>query len=151
MVDQVRTLLLNPSGVPEYRRVADAPSDAAMALFAVAGDDASAAVDRVLPLALAPDLARFRRFYDPRVTPSRPASVYRQPAGALSPTGLYERVLGYEGWWSVVGLFQHADPAVAAVLGEMRAAVTSTDAPYALGAVLLAVAYRRWLLQGGGD
>jgi len=151
MTDQVRTLLLNPSGVPGYRRVADAPSDAVMALFGATGDAAASAVAWLVPLALAPDLSHFRRFYDPRVTPPRPSSVYRQPASALSPSGLYDRVLGREGWWTVAGLFQYGDPAVAAVLSEMRAAAASGDAPYALGAVLLAVAYRRWVLQGGGD
>ena len=151
MTDPVKTLLLNKSGVSGFRHVADAPSDVVMARFDIDGDGIDAVVDRVLPLALAPDLSRFRKFYDPRITPQRPLSVYRQPAETLSPAGLYSHVLGYDGWWSAAALFQHADPAVAAVLGEMRAAAMSGDAPYALGAVLLAVAYRRWLLQGGGD
>lgn len=155
MIDQVRALLLNRSDTAGYRRVADVPADTAMALFGVSGLESSAsedatAVDRLLPLALAPDLSHFRRFYDPRVTPPRPSSVYRQPASALSPAGLYDRVLGHEGWWTVSGLFQHADPAIASVLSEMRSAAASGDAPYALGAVLLAAAYRRWILQGGG-
>ena len=155
MIDHVRVLLLNPAAAAGYRRVADVPADAAMALFGVSGLESSAsedatAVDRLLPLALAPDLSHFRRFYDPRVTPPRPLSVYRQSASTLSPTGLYDRVLGHEGWWTVSGLFQHVDPAVASVLSEMRLSATSGDAPYALGAVLLAVAYRRWILQGGG-
>lgn len=151
MVDQVETLLLNPSDVPGYRHVVDAPSDSAMALFGVASSDVDgkAVVLQLLPLALAPDLARFRRFYDRRVTPRGRQSVYT--ASALSPDGLWDRVLGHEGWWTVSGLFQHPDPSVAAVLSEMRAAAVSADAPYALGAVLLACAYRRWLLQGGGD
>ena len=153
MVDQVETLLLNPSGVPGYRHVVDVSADSVMTLFGVAASDADgkAVVLRLLPLALAPDLARFRRFYDRRVTPRRGQSVYRQPVSALSPDGLRDRVLGHDGWWTVSGLFQHPDPGVAAVLSEMRAAAVSADAPYALGAVLLACAYRRWLLQGGGD
>ena len=135
--------------------MSDAPSDAVMALFGVGGGTAADAdvVDRLMPLALAPDLLRFRRFYDPRVTPPAPrpvSSVYRQAVDALSPAGLYDRVLGPDGWWRAAAVFQHEDPAVAAVLGEMQEAATSGDAPYALGAVLLAVAYRRWLLQGGG-
>ena len=155
MIDQVRTLLLNRPDMAGYRRVADVPADTTMALFGVSGLESSAAedaaaVDRLLPLALAPDLSHFRRFYDPRVTPPRPSSVYRQSAATLSPVGLYDRVLGHEGWWTVSNLFQHADPAVASVLSEMRSAATGGDAPYALGAVLLAVTYRRWILQGGG-
>ena len=155
MTDQVRVLLLNPSDAPGYRHVSDAPSDVVMALFGADGGSAvaEAAVDRLMPLALAPDLSRFRRFYDPRVTPPATrsvSSVYRQAADALSPAGLYDRVLGSDGWWRAAAAFQHEDPAVAAVLGEMREAATGGDAPYALGAVLLAVAYRRWLLQGGG-
>lgn len=155
MIDQVRALLLNRSDTAGYRRVADVSADAVMALFGVSGLESSApedatVVDRLLPLALAPDLSHFRRFYDPRVTPPRPSSVYRQSASTLSPAGLYDRVLGHEGWWTVSGLFQYADPAVASVLSEMRSAAASGDAPYALGAVLLAVAYRRWILQGGG-
>lgn len=155
MIDQVRTLLLNRPDTAGYRRAADVPADTVMALFGVSGLESSVsedvtAVDRLLPLALAPDLSHFRRFYDPRVTPPRPSSVYRQAAATLSPSSLYDRVLGHEGWWTVSNLFQHADPAVASVLSEMRSAATSGDAPYALGAVLLAIAYRRWILQGGG-
>jgi len=153
MVDQVKTLLVNPRGVAGYRHVVDTPSDSVMSLFGVASGaaDCESAVSRVMPLALAPDLARFRRFYDSRVTPGRTQSVYRQSSDSLSPVGLYARVLGSEGWWTVSGLFQHNDPEAYAVLAELRAAASSTDAPYALGAVLLAVAYRRWVLQGGGD
>lgn len=143
MIDQVKTLLLNPVGVSGYRHVADAPSDVVMGLFDVD-------TDRILPFAMSPDLLCFRRFYDQRTTPPRQSSVYRRPASELSVSGLYDRVFGRDGWWKVAALFQHDDLAVASVLAEMRAAALSGDAVYALGAVLLAVAYRRWLLQGGG-
>ncbi len=153
MVDHVKKLLLNESGARGLRRVSDPPSDAVMALFGVTGEDPvrdSGTVDRLMPLAMAPDLSRFRRFYDQRTTPPLSESVYWQPADALSPSGLYGRVLGYDGWWRVSALFQHADPGIYAVLSELRDCATSADAPYALGAVLLAVAYRRLVLQGGG-
>lgn len=143
MVDQVRVLLANPSDVPGYVHVVDPVSDAVMDIF-------GGNVDLFLPFALAPDLSRFRRFYDSRTTPVRPSSVYRQPADSLSVPGVYDRVLGGDGWWKVSAVFQHADPGVAVVLSEMRDAAMSGDAVYALGAVLLAVAYRRWLLQGRG-
>lgn len=106
------------------------------------------AVDRVLPLAMAPDLRSFRRFFDQRVTPAARGSVYARSADELSPDGLRGRVLSGDGWWSVLGLFHSDDPGVAGVLAGMRAAALSPDAPYALGAVLLACAYRRWLLGG---
>lgn len=155
MVDQVKKLLLNMSGVPGMRKVSDAPSDTVMSLFGVTGADSDAdsgadVVERLLPLALAPDLAAFRRFYDGRTTPAAASSVYRTAAAGLSPDGLYERILGRDGWWKASALFQHADPAVYAVLADMRDGVTGKDAAYALGAVLLAVAYRRWILQGEG-
>lgn len=155
MIDQVKALLLNGRGISGLRRVSDAASDAVMALFGVSGAEVDADADgsvvsRLMPLALAPDLSRFRRFYDPRVTPPGQSSIYRTATDDLSPSGLYDRVLGHEGWWTVTTVFSHADPAVAVVLAEMRSAAMSGDAPYALGAVLLAVAYRRWILQGGG-
>ena len=148
MIDHVKLLLMNrtESGI---RHVEDVASDAVMALFGVtgaAGD--SSVVDRLLPLALAPDLARFRRFYDSRTTPNGVSSIYRQDSESLSPDGLYDKVLGHAGWWTTGELFRHDDPAAYAVLSEMRMAASSWDAPYALGAVLLAVAYRRWLMQG---
>lgn len=151
MVDHVRTLLLNPSGVPAYRKVADAPADAVLLRFGVRGDPESDAVvvDRLMPLALAPDLSGFRRFFDQRLTPSEPLSPYRQTADTLSVDGLHASVLSSDGWWDVTGLFQSTDPAVQQVLDGMRAAASSHDAPYALGAVLLACAYRRLLLQEG--
>ena len=152
MVDHVRTLLLNPDGVPAYRQVRDKPADDALALFGITGSGsaAAAAVDLVLPLAMAPDLSVFRTCFDQRVTPSAPSSVYTQTADALSPTGLYGKVLQADGWWTVSALF-HADrPDALAVLTGLRAAACSQDAPYALGAVLLACAYRRHILQDGG-
>jgi hypothetical protein len=156
MVDQVKKLLLNRSGVPGMRKVSDAPSDAVMSLFGVTGADSdydsdADVVERLLPLALAPDLVAFRRFYDGRTTPVAEASVYRTAKDGLSPDGIYGRILGRDGWWKVSALFQHDDPAVYAVLADMRDGVSGKDAAYALGAVLLAVAYRRWILQGGGD
>lgn len=90
--------------------------------------------------------------------PPQPPSVYRteysasDPSGktvSLSLDGLRDRVLGQEGWWRISGLFSHPDPAVRQRLSDLRAAARSMDAPYALGAVLLACAYRRSLLQGG--
>lgn len=148
MVDHVRTLLLNRRGI------VDGPSDAVLRLFGVdaaaAGQESRVrdAVDRVLPLAMAPDLQYFRRFFDQRVTPAERGSVYAWSVDELSPDGLRGRVLSGEGWWSVLGLFHSDDPGVAGVLAEMRKAALSPDAPYALGAVLLACAYRRWLLGG---
>lgn len=153
MVDQVELLLLNKAGVAGYRRVSDAPADGVMQRFGVPSDGSGAdasVVSGLLSLALAPDLSRFRRFYDVRTTPRGGASVYRQTAAQLSVAGLYDRVLGPEGWWVAAELFNHADPGVAAVLADMREAASCADAAYALGAVLLACAYRRWLLQGGG-
>lgn len=152
MVDHIKSLLLNGIGSEGARSVVDAPSDSVMALFGVTPDDADGSyvlVDRLMPLALAPDLARFRRFYDPRVTPRVRLSVYRTSSAMLSPAGMYDRVLGHDGWWTTGELFNHSDPAAYEVLSEMRAAATSGDAPYAIGAVLLAVAYRRLLLNGG--
>lgn len=147
MVDHVRTLLINRAGVPGYVRASDPVVDSVLALFGIGEGDADA-VDRVLPLAMAPDLRRFRRFFDQRVTPAAHGSVYGRSPDALSLDGLRGRVLSGEGWWSVLGLFHSDDPGVAGVLAEMREAAVSPDAPYALGAVLLACAYRRWLLGG---
>ena len=149
MVDHVRTLLLNSDGVQGYRRVVDGPADSVLALFGVTNDADS--VDRVLPLAMAPDLACFRRFFDSRTIPSAPGSIYSQTDSTLSVAGLRNRVLSGSGWWVVLTLFNSSDAAVADVLRDMRAAAASNDAPYALGAVLLACAYRRWVLQRGGD
>lgn len=148
MVDHVRTLLVNPSGISGYGHVTDAPADAALRLFGVTGDEvAEAVVDTVLPLALAPDLVSFRRFYDTRTTPSARKSVYRETY-AVELDGLYDRVFGSEGWWTVLPVFSHPDPAINANLSEMREAARSLDSAYALGAVLLACAYRRHILQG---
>lgn len=150
MIDHVRTLLLNPDGVPGYRRVSDSESDAVLELFGFgAGDDATA-VDRVLPLAMAPDLAVFRRLFDDRVTPASGGSVYSQTEATLSVSGLSSRVLSSDGWWRVSALFSPTGSMSADMLSAMRAAASSHDAPYALGAVLLACAYRRFVLQGGG-
>jgi len=150
MVDHVRTLLLNPDGVAGYRKVRDANADTVLARFGVTGSDGDSetAVDRLLPLAMAPDLSNFRAFFDQRITPREPLSPYRQGSGDLSPDGLYAKVLTADGWWDVSGLFQSDDPSAQAVLDDMRAAAVSRDAPYALGAVLLACAYRRFLMQG---
>lgn len=152
MIDHVRTLLLNPDGVDGYRKVSDGPADAALALFGLAGDAESDAcvVDRLLPLALSPDLAPLRRSFDARVTPSAPSSVYGEQSESPLHSGLYSRVFGRDGWWVAAAVFEHADPLYASVLREMRTAAMSKDAPYALGAVLLACAYRRLVLQGGG-
>lgn len=152
MVDHIKTLLLNRDGVAGYRKVNDAPSDAVMSLFGVTGspDDTIVAVERLLPFALAPDLDRFRRFFDGRVTPQDHLSPYRQTADTLSVPGLYEKVLEGAGRWAVLGLFRSEDPLVQSVLDEMYDAALCRDAPYAIGAVLIACAYRRLVLQGGG-
>lgn len=89
--------------------------------------------------------------------PPQPPSVYRteysvsDPSGktvSLSLDGLRDRVLGEKGWWRISGLFYHSDQLVQRRLSDLREAAMSMDAPYALGAVLLACAYRRSLLQG---
>ena len=143
MVDHVRTLLLNPDGVPAYRQVRDKPADDALALFGITGSGSAAA-------AAVDFLSVFRTCFDQRVTPSAPSSVYTQTADALSPTGLYGKVLQADGWWTVSALFRADRPDALAVLTGLRAAACSQDAPYALGAVLLACAYRRHILQDGG-
>ena len=99
---------------------------------------------------MAPDLSRFRAPFDPRVTPAPQESVYTQSADSLSPSELHARVLSSDGWWAMSGLFQSTDPAALAFLDDMRLAAACRDAPYALGAVLLACAYRRLLAQSGG-
>lgn len=70
MVDHIRQLLLNPPSGDGYAHVEDGPSDAVMALFGLGGTYLDAQlVDRLLPLALAPDLAWARDVFDPRLTP----------------------------------------------------------------------------------
>lgn len=150
MIDEVRTLLLNPAGVAGYRRVADAPADRVMALFGVLTPDDAAAVDRLMPLALAPDLRGLRRFFDGRTTSMPTGSVYRDSCLPDVPDGLYDTVFG-GGWWAVAALFDAADPVTAGELREFSAAVESADSAYAIGAVLLACAYRRRMLQEGGS
>ncbi len=138
MVDHVRTLLIGNTAL-------DGESNGTLALFGItgAGDAAdTAVVDAVLPLALADDLAWCRKHFDPRVTSRPRQSVYASDS-LPSLDGLYDRVLGPEGRWTASGLFMHADPAVSSELAGMREAAFGMDAPYALGAVLLACAYRR--------
>lgn len=151
MVDHVRTLLLNRQDWNGH--VSDPAVNETLALFGVSGLDDSAdeaAIDAVLPLAMADDLAWCRSHFDQRVTRRPRGSVYAASAGP-SLDGLYGRVLGDEGRWKTAGLFIHADPSVASELAKMRAAAFGMDAPYALGAVLLACAYRRLVAQTGGD
>lgn len=153
MVDHVRTLLLNPVGVPGYQHVTDGPADRVLAMFGMRcdGSDYDAdLLDKLLPLAEAPDLRRFRRFFDPRVTPRDVRSIYRTPCTGLSTEGLYDKILSAGSWWQVAELFQATDPVVLADLVEMRGAASCMDAPFALGAVLLACAYRRLVLQDRG-
>lgn len=153
MVDQVRSLLINRTSGRDYVQVDDSRSDEVLLRFGVSptmGDEELAsAVDAVLPLAMAPDLATFRRFYDQRVTPVRTGSVYCTVygLGGHSLTGLYDRVLGPEGWWTTARLFEHDDVETGAVLADMLPAARTKDAAFALGAVLLACAYRRFMLQ----
>lgn len=160
MVDHIRTLLINESGVTGYRKVTDVPSDTAMALFGVSGDCTDAAVvDSVLPLAMSADLAPFRTPFDSRVSPGTDTrSVYRHvytscgdcgSCISVSLDGVYDRVLGREGWWAISGLFSSDDPLVSANLTALRSAAMSKDAPFALGAVLIACAYRRLIKQSG--
>lgn len=157
MTDHVRALLQNRGA----SRVKDEPSDRALALFGLGGtaiDDPR--IDLLLPLALAPDLSWARDVFDGRTTPPAPKSVYRAQyelsdnAGhtvSLDLTGLYAEVLGQEGWWTVSPVFSHPDPLVQERLSDLRDAARSMDAQFALGAVLLACAYRRWLLGEGAD
>lgn len=147
MVDHVRTLLLNPDGRADYRRVSDPASDNALVLFC-GGEPDEAFVDKVLPLALAPDLVSFRTAFDQRVTPSSRTSVYRDDDTLFSLSGAYERVLGVKGWWVTSLVFTHSDLSVARVLGGLRDAARSKDSAFALGAVLIACAYRRLVMQG---
>lgn len=161
MVDHVRTLLVNRADFPTgYDPVEDAPSDRVMALFGVSRlckDADVAAVDLVLPLALAPDLAEFRSRFDSRITPSAPLSVYRHRYEAtcgdesvpITLDGTYARVLSGDGRLAVSALFGAADPAIYAELARLREASMASDGPYALGAVLLACATRRAVLQEG--
>jgi len=152
MIDHIRTLLLNPTTHPGYRRVTDAPSDVALSLFGLANDGSAAdgsRVDRLLPLALAPDLVSFRTAFDPRRTPTAKPSVYAQTADTLATPGLHHAVLGSEGWWRISDLFLSDDAALRQTLQGLRDAAASKDAPFALGAVLLACAHRRLKLQGG--
>ena len=107
MVDEIRTLLVNPPTGDGYLHVEDGPSDVAMTLFGLGGTALDAQlVDRLLSLALAPDLAWARDVFDPRVTPAADQSIYRSAyevsdlSGqtlSLSLDGLYDRVLGSEG------------------------------------------------------
>lgn len=77
MVDQIRRLLENPPTGDGYVHVTDGPSDAAMSLFGLSGTYLDVGiVDRILPLALSPDLAWARDVFDPRLTP--PGSVKRE-------------------------------------------------------------------------
>lgn len=151
MIDHVRTLLLNPSDVPGYRRVTDDPADAVLARFGLSGNASTDVVHvaRLLPLALAPDLAAFRTTFDPRTTPPAPTSVYATADAALDPGGLYDAVLGDSVRVGLSALFTTTDDGARPTLDGLWAAARCRDAPYALGAVLLACAYRRQLLQGG--
>ena len=151
MIDHIKTLLLNPDNVPGYRKVTDSTVDAVLARFGITGSSSSddTAVERVLPLAMAPDLACFRGPFDKRVTPRDPESPYRQTGDSLSTGSLYADVLTGDGRWVVSGLFQVRDMSVQSVFDDLHDAAFSRDAPYALGAVLLACAYRRLILQGG--
>lgn len=158
MVDEVRTLLVNPPTGDGYLHVDDGPADTAVTLFGLGGTSLDAQlVDRLLSLALAPDLVWARDVFDPRVTPEADQSIYRSTyevsdlSGqtlSLSLDGLYDRVLGSEGRWRIAALFTHPDKDVGERLTALRDAAFGKDAAYALGAVLLACAYRRKLLQG---
>lgn len=156
MVDHIRTLLLNPRDLPGYLRAEDGPADRALALFGLDGSDADAArVDVILPFALADDLAWFSGRFDPRRSPAGLTTVYRhayatESGASLSLDGLRAAVLGPNGWWAIAPVFSHRDPLVTQELMALRRAAGSRDAAYALGAVLLACAYRRQLLQEGG-
>lgn len=150
MVDHIRTLLLNPSGTEGYRKVADEAADRTLALIGLTGGDGDAAVvDALLPLVLAPDLAHFRRFYDQRTTPANAGSVYTSD-DAVSLDGLYGRLFGQPGWFTTAKVFGAPKPEAFQDLHEMLKAALAADSSYALGAVLLACAYRRQLLQEGG-
>lgn len=71
MVDHVRRLLENPPTGDGYVHVTDGPSDVAMSLFGLSGTYLDVRiVDRILPLALSPDLAWARDVFDQRLTPS---------------------------------------------------------------------------------
>lgn len=158
MINHIRHLLVNADGVPGLRKVEDRPTDDALRLFGITGSGPDGAVvDALLPLALSPDLASFREAFDPRTTPSEHGSVYRHDytacddvrCASLLLNGIYQKVLGPEGWWTLANLFSHPDPAVQGVLSDLRAAARSMDSAYALGAVLIVCAYRRLILQEG--
>lgn len=155
MTDHIRTLLLNPKdGVPGYRHVSDQQVDAVLRLFGVTGEDTdSVAIDRVMPLALSPELGRFRDVFDSRVSPASPGSVYRDSGQdhGMASRGLYSSVLTGNGLSSVLQLFSSDDPATGERMYALRDAVLSHDACYALGAVLITCAYRRLLLQQEGE
>ena len=158
MVDHVRTLLVNPPTGSGYVHVSDEPADAVMGMVGLTGTYLDAAlVDRVLSLAMAPDLEWARDVFDQRVTPpASGSSVYRfryDVTGddgttlSLSLDGLHDRLLGKDAWWRTSALFSHPDPLVQQRLDDLRDAAMSMDSAYAVGAVLLACAYRRHLLQ----
>lgn len=97
---------------------------------------------------------------DPWRMPPPARSVYRMsytasdPSGrklSLSLDGLHDRLLGKDAWWKTSALFSHQDPLVQQRLNDLRDAALSIDSAYAVGAVLLACAYRRHLLQEALD
>lgn len=88
MVDHVRTLLVNPPTGGGYVHVSDEPADAVMGMVGLTGTYLDAAlVDRVMSLAMAPDLEWARDVFDQRVTPPRSSfeqdryDVYVDPNG----------------------------------------------------------------------
>lgn len=148
MLDQIRTLLLNPTDEPGYVHVDDAASAAALGLLAGDRPVDAAFVDKVLPFALANDLAWARSVFDSRITPRRTPSVYRDDDTGVSLSGAYTRALTSDGRWKTARVFEHGDPVVYGVLRRLRDAAMSLDSAYAVGAVLIACAYRRLILQG---
>lgn len=148
MVDQIRTLLLNPSGVRGYLHVDDSASDNTLLLFGIDGQGSEGTVDALMPLVLSPDLHMFRGVFDDRVSPAAVGSVYRSDYGEIPAFDqLYARVFSPSGWWTVSSLFVHSDPHVNQQLAQLREAAVSGDSAFALGAILLTCAYRRLLLQ----
>lgn len=147
MLDQIRTLLLNPTDETGYVHVDDVASDVALSLLAGDSPVDDAFVDKVLPFALAADLAWARSAFDSRVTPRSTLSVYRDDDTGIDLSGAYARALTGDGRWKTARVFEHSDPEVYGVLRGLRDAALSLDSAYAIGAVLIACAYRRLILQ----
>lgn len=154
MIDHVRHLLIGRS--PDGASLAsDYATDAVLSSLGVlkASGAAEVMVDALLPLALAPDLEEFRALFDARRTPATPGSVYSTEYSVegvdVSLNEVHSKVFGEEGWFTTAQLFQTQNLALLPTLSRLREAAMTRDSAYALGAVLIACAYRRMLLEKG--